>query len=285
MLKQDGAASVIKASKLEDAGKLARGAKVVDLPIRQIQKISDRLDALQHIAPQSRGRLLIHGDFVGERGTGASSSRLRHLPSPYGELSCLILFEWETIATHFNWPYNNPVEGRAAVVSVDKEQTFGYARAEKALRIVFNIDDDNIGSVRARIKMFQRLGLAPVKGLGRGKVIRYTNSNIYDWALALAMADFGLTPQRIALIITPGNFAKYIDMIATNPNSNDDIFLTIQPPSFQDYREGVFTEVITASSFNAGSLSSWEGFAWMVFNLSEIKRRVDTALGVAQGLD
>jgi hypothetical protein len=170
-------------------------------------------------------------------------------------------------------------------VSEHREQAFGYARAEKALRIVFNIDDDNISSVRARIKMFQRLCLAPAKGLGRGKVIRYTNSNIYDWALALAMADFGLTPQRIASIITPGKFSTYIEMFTINLKSNDDILLLIQPPSFQDYAEGVFTEVVSASSFNAGSLSRSDVFSWMIFNLSEIKRRVDAALAVTQGLD
>ena len=81
-----------------------------------------------------------------------------------------------------------------------KEPTYTYARVEAALGSAFHATDRRLLIVRARLKSFQRAGLTP-SSPGRGKVIRYRKVHIYTWALALALADFGLGPEAISLML------------------------------------------------------------------------------------
>ncbi len=73
---------------------------------------------------------------------------------------------------------------------------YTYAVVEKALARVFQIPLEKIGALRARIKNFQRIGLAVAKP-GKGKKISYEVTNVFYWAMALEFAEFGLDPTVI----------------------------------------------------------------------------------------
>jgi hypothetical protein len=115
----------------------------------------------------------------------------------------------------------------ALLVSGDRATTYGYAEVEAALARVFLENSKNIAPMRGRLKAFQRAGLTP-ESPGRGRVIRYTIANIYDWALALALADFGLPPESIIPFIKQGYFYdNYLPMIAKK--KNDFLFFCVRP--------------------------------------------------------
>ena len=69
----------------------------------------------------------------------------------------------------------------------------------RLLPVVF-VAPGNLLVLRGRLKSFQRVGLTP-SSPGRGKVIRYRITDIFTWALGLALADFGLGPESIAQML------------------------------------------------------------------------------------
>lgn len=117
--------------------------------------------------------------------------------------------------------------GALLVSGEDRAATYGYAAVEAALARVFLENSKNIAPLRGRLKAFQRAGLTP-ESPGRGRVIRYTIANIYDWALALALADFGLPPESIIPFIKQGYFYDdYLPTIAKE--KNDFLFFCVRP--------------------------------------------------------
>jgi hypothetical protein len=99
-------------------------------------------------------------------------------------------------------------------------ETFGYAKVEEALAKVFKTNKRTLLALRGRLKSFQRAGLTPQKP-GRGKVIKYTVYDVYDWAWALALADFGLDPQAICSLVQKGYFkADYLGVIEKFKDDN-----------------------------------------------------------------
>lgn len=155
----------------------------------------------------------------------------------------------------------------------NEQKTFAYSKVEAALCKVFDARGDGISSLRGRLKSFQRSGLTP-ETPGRGKVIRYTMSNIYDWALALTLADFGVTPEKIIKLVIPGEFIR---SIKTYRETGRDVYLCIAPRSFSEL-DFVFSLLTTAEDITERLLSEWAGFACAIINLSEIKARVDRAV-------
>ncbi len=153
-------------------------------------------------------------------------------------------------------------------------QTFAYSKVEAALCKVFDARGDGLSSLRGRLKSFQRSGLTP-ETPGRGKVIRYNMSNIYDWALALTLADFGVTPDKITKLVLPGDFLNSIEIYR---ETGKDVYLCIAPRSFSGL-DFVFSLKTTSDDIVPEKLlSEWAGFACAIINLSQLKARVDQAI-------
>lgn len=158
-------------------------------------------------------------------------------------------------------------------MSGEDQQTFAYSKVEAALCSVFDARGEGIASLRGRLKSFQRAGLTP-ETPGRGKVIRYTTSNIYDWALALTLADFGMTPEKIIKLVIPGNFIKAIN---DYKESNEDVYLCIAPATFGGF-DHAFSLLTHENDKNLKGLIEWAGFACAIINITRLKARVDLAL-------
>jgi hypothetical protein len=108
-----------------------------------------------------------------------------------------------------------------------EEPTYTYATVEAALGKVFQASARTLPVLRARLKGFQRVGLTP-SSPGRGKVIRYRKTHIYTWALALALADFGLGPEPIFLLLVEATWFDdwYFPMMQAIPPA--------KPPFFEE---------------------------------------------------
>jgi len=113
--------------------------------------------------------------------------------------------------------------------------TFNYARVEAALGKVFETNVRSLPILRARLKSFQRVELTP-SSPGRGKVIRYTREHIYNWAMALTLADFGLDPEPIARLLRMNWFNEFYvpEMKKLKKASDEHLFFALMPYVIQD---------------------------------------------------
>jgi hypothetical protein len=163
-------------------------------------------------------------------------------------------------------------EGGAAHVTGQKAETFAYADVEHALAEVFEATGEALVSLRGRLKAFQKAGITP-DSPGRGRVIRYSVSDVYDWALCLSLADFGMTPEKIKVMVTPGQLLEKTNKF---PN-NDAVFMVIVPPSFRGY-EVTEKHFVSGRGMSADSLERVGRFANLAICLSRLKTAVDRAL-------
>jgi hypothetical protein len=75
-----------------------------------------------------------------------------------------------------------------------------YAVVEQALMAVHGFAERRRGAFRARLVHFQRLKIVPAAP-GKGRRIAYTRDDIFRWAIALELAEFGIDPTEIKKIL------------------------------------------------------------------------------------
>ena len=177
---------------------------------------------------------------------------------------------------HLVRPYNGQEQGERIEVVESEQPTFGYAKVEAALCNVFNARGEATHALRGRLKSFQRAGLTPANP-GRGKVICYTISHVYDWAFALALADFGLPPEAIVAYVKKGYFNNnYVKSIAAL--KNDSWFCCLLPYVFNKSKNVDFPFVMMkGKDISAEKILSLGGRAAFI-DLTGLKRKVDAAL-------
>jgi hypothetical protein len=161
-------------------------------------------------------------------------------------------------------------------MSGNSPRLFGYAEVESALGKVFVDANMSILALRGRLKAFQRAGLTP-ESPGRGKVIKYSVGNVYNWALALALADFGITPEAIVSFVKNGYLIdNYLPTIAKL--NNDNLFLCLLPYALNKNEDFPFPFLmIEGAKISASMIAELGGRAAFV-DLSRLKMEVDDAL-------
>jgi hypothetical protein len=158
---------------------------------------------------------------------------------------------------------------------------YTYAQVEEALVQAFDVDEKTIGALRGRFKNLQRLGLAPYSP-GSGTRVNYTQSNIYDWGLALSLAEFGIDPKIISKTIKIGSFESYMQAVSKNSNGSD-LYVVFFPSLFSKYyksgSEPLRLVIAYASDLerDVGSHSVLYN-RFSAFNLSALVRRINDAL-------
>src|SRR5208337_2697466 len=78
--------------------------------------------------------------------------------------------------------------------------TFNYGEVVGALAKIHGIGEGTLGAFEARIRHFQRLGVVPASP-GKGKRIQYDFAAVFIWAFCLELAEFGIAPEIIKLIV------------------------------------------------------------------------------------
>ena len=164
------------------------------------------------------------------------------------------------------------------------ERTFSYRDVLAVLTKAFAADDDvKAGSLKGRLKHFQGHGLAPPAS-GKGRDIRYTVSDVYDWGFALTLAQLGLPPRFIIKNVRRGRFAREeaakIDLSAKDGRQTyigffPSLFLESMPVDADPLTWLVILEA-HLQEFFAMCLKNRAPFS--VSNLSEMKRKIDEEL-------
>ena len=108
-------------------------------------------------------------------------------------------------------------------------------------------------------------------------MIKYSISNIYDWGLALALVDFGLTPESIVSFVRKGYFAKhYAPRI--NEMNDDFLFFCLFPYILKKVNEIPIPFVMMkGSDISAQEIDSHGGRVALI-NMTWLKRSLDAAI-------
>lgn len=82
-----------------------------------------------------------------------------------------------------------------------------------ALAVVFNVPVDGRAGFKRRLQILLAAGILPNANTGKGRRALYSERDATIAALALAIADIGLTPERIAAIVGGGVGSEIADWI------------------------------------------------------------------------
>ena len=161
------------------------------------------------------------------------------------------------------------------------EQTWNYKQLEAALAEIFEVapgrarGTGNLLVLRGRLKSFQRVGLTP-SSPGRGKVIRYRITDIFTWAIGLALADFGLGPESIAQMLKEAWVEHYY---AEAARTSDNLFFVLQPyilkyTGFPEMKQYV---LMRGSKISSEGITALGGRAALI-DLTLLREKMDAEL-------
>lgn len=153
-------------------------------------------------------------------------------------------------------------------------QRFSYPEVERVLAATFGFNEKTLPVLRAKLKTFQRAKITPASP-GRGRVIRYTVANIYDWALALSISNLDIGPEKMRKFFKLGFFGRFW---APRIDSGENLFFAFMPTFFENPDVPV-PFLIVSGSETADSISEMNGcIAAALVNLAALKRNVDKEL-------
>jgi len=75
--------------------------------------------------------------------------------------------------------------------------SFTYDQVETALVNAFRVPDDKVKALRARLRHYANLGIAPAERPGKGKHISYKFEDAVIWAIALDFSHLGFGPRDV----------------------------------------------------------------------------------------
>jgi hypothetical protein len=117
---------------------------------------------------------------------------------------------------------------------------YTYKQVESALADLLDIDSEQRGALRGRIKHFQTLGITP-SSPGKGKKISYEFDDVYKWALCLEFVQFGIDPTLISQFVIDYTWNEQI-VDRTYPLISDfDLFYYFYPRLFAVGKKGILS--------------------------------------------
>ena len=163
---------------------------------------------------------------------------------------------------------------------------YRFADVEAALMAMYGVGDDQRPAFRARIKYFQRIGIARSKP-GKGQKLTYELEDFSLWALALEFSEFGVEPTRIAGVIKLiwSQVFPHLELA----NNESDVFLVSYPyiMTFETFEissseamyMGLFAgDLETKWVFTKSELSEVIGARALIISLSRLRDRIKLAL-------
>jgi hypothetical protein len=152
---------------------------------------------------------------------------------------------------------------------------YSYGQVESALARAHGIPSDAMGTFRARIKHFQKIGIV-TSSPGKGRRIDYSLQDVFLWGFGLELAEFGIDPLVIKRAIFSGGleglFSVFDQMV------NKDIFFFFHPTLL---RGGFPAPVAARSKYNLWGDLNW---LWGVF-ATEDPSKLDKADALAGAFD
>jgi hypothetical protein len=114
--------------------------------------------------------------------------------------------------------------------------TFSYAEVEAALAKLYEAEDVQQTTFRARLKHFRKLGI-PEQTPGKGSRLRYTPADIFQLLLVCELSEFGINPHAITGDLVAdivrrhwrykGSLYQAIDLTQRFPG--DDFHVAVEP--------------------------------------------------------
>jgi hypothetical protein len=180
-----------------------------------------------------------------------------------------------------------------------------YAVIERALGGVFAVDGAGQRAwLRARIQHLRRLGLIP-DSPGKGRVIRYTQSDADKWLVALELAHMGADPKMVVDLIErtwdpphrkrsaaeavargEAFIRDLVDEARASRRPDEDVFMTVRFIGGMSEEPHVgYTTLNGMESFGywlTGAGTNPRPRRASIFNFSERLRRFDAALATAK---
>jgi hypothetical protein len=115
---------------------------------------------------------------------------------------------------------------------------YTYKQVESALADLLDIDSEQRGALRGRIKHFQTLGVTP-SSPGKGKKISYEFIDVYKWAFCLEFVQFGIDPTVISEFYLKAWKALFVDRMYAIRNDSSDVFYYFHPTIFGHEKRGL----------------------------------------------
>ncbi|UGY15574.1 hypothetical protein HAP48_0044870 [Bradyrhizobium septentrionale] len=123
-------------------------------------------------------------------------------------------------------------------MEVELRWSVSYADAEGILARIHRAGDVQQAAFRARLKHLKRLGIPLESSPGRGAKIWYFEEQMWQWAIALELAEFGIDPGTVAEFIKENwssdllpNFKRA--MKEYSAGKTDDLLLVLHPNLMQ----------------------------------------------------
>lgn len=177
---------------------------------------------------------------------------------------------------------------------------YSYGQVEFALARAHGIPPNAMGAFRARIKHFQKIGIV-TSSPGKGRRIDYSLHDVFLWGFGLELAEFGIDPLVIKRAIFSGGLEELF--IIFDQRVSKDVFFYFHPTLL---RGGFPAPVTVRSKYNPWGDLNW---LWGIFaekeeiskldkadalagafdarlgtiNISRMRRRIEMALGIADG--
>jgi hypothetical protein len=175
-----------------------------------------------------------------------------------------------------------------------------YAEVVKVLGELYRADEEAVrGPLRGRVQNLQKLHIPLGLQVGKGRKIDYQREQIYQLMFCMELAEMGLTPSQIALIVRgfwENVFAsEFRNEVAAQSQNNDRILVLFlnqmsatwdptlrdTPPSLKNHPLAVELPLTRVIRTNANRLEQDLAGSWRrlsLINISELVREVEPRL-------
>jgi hypothetical protein len=149
-----------------------------------------------------------------------------------------------------------------------------YARVERALAKLFNVEPASLGALRARLRHLRNIGTPELPRPGSGRQIEYTRDHVIEIMIALEFELIGVSPRHSAV------YAKMIrsTIAGGNPETYRGlaILLTSVGQAFDTPWQAV--SVVNLHTWAATTLREHPARRFAVIDIAQALETLDAAL-------